>query len=84
LEVAGRAHVGLGADFIKDWVDELYPLQPRYAPIGGEDLKQTVEGLARASDLPNLTATLLRRGWNEGDIRAVLGENWLRFLRTTL
>ena len=29
---------------------------------------------------PRLTEAMCRRGWPESRIRAVLGENWLRFL----
>ena len=30
--------------------------------------------------LPNLTTRLLERGYSETEIRAVLGENWMRVL----
>jgi membrane dipeptidase len=30
------------------------------------------------AQLPNLTYELLRRGYSEGDVRKVLGENFLR------
>ena len=29
-------------------------------------------------DIPRITAELLRRGYGEGEIRGILGENWLR------
>jgi membrane dipeptidase len=80
--VAGVDHVGLGPDFIKDWVDEVHPTREQYAPFGGVDMKEVVPGLAGTRDLPNLTERLLARGWNEADVRKVLGENWLRVLRT--
>jgi membrane dipeptidase len=80
--VAGVDHVGLGPDFIKDWVDEVHPTRERYAPFGGVDMKEVVPGLAATRDLPNLTERLLARGWSELDVRKVLGENWLRVLRT--
>lgn len=38
------------------------------------------EGLDDVSCYPNITAELLRRGWNESDTRKVLGENALRVL----
>jgi membrane dipeptidase len=77
-EIAGMDHVGLGPDFIKDWVDEVHPTRERYAPFGGIDMKQTVPGLGATRDLPNLTERLLARGWGETDVRKALGENWLR------
>ena len=36
------------------------------------------EGMKDISELPNLTYELLRRGYSEGDVRKVLGENFLR------
>jgi membrane dipeptidase len=80
-EVAGVDHVGLGPDFIKDWVDEVHPTRERYAPFGGFDLKQAIPGLAGTRDLPNLTERMVERGWQEADVRKALGENWLRVLR---
>jgi membrane dipeptidase len=81
-EVAGVDHVGLGPDFIKDWVDEVHPTRERYAPFGGFDLRQAIPGLAGTRDLPNLTERMVERGWQEADVRKALGENWLRVLRT--
>lgn len=42
---------------------------------------QTVVGLEDPSCLPAITEALVRRGWPEGDIRKVLGENFLRVFR---
>jgi membrane dipeptidase len=81
-EVAGIDHVGLGPDFIKDWVDEVHPTRERYAPFGGADLKQGIPGLVGTRDLPNLTERMVERGWQDADVRKALGENWLRVLRT--
>ena len=81
-EVAGADHVGVGPDFIKQWVDEAYASRERYAPLGGFDLKQAIPGLAGTRDLPNLTERMVRRGWSESDVRKALGENWLRVFRT--
>jgi membrane dipeptidase len=80
-EVAGIDHVGLGPDFIKDWVDEVHPTRERYAPFGGADLKQGIPGLVGTRDLPNLTERMVERGWQDADVRKALGENWLRVLR---
>ncbi len=38
-------------------------------------------GLEDVSKMPALTATLLRRGYSESDVRKILGENLLRVLR---
>jgi membrane dipeptidase len=81
-EIAGIDHIGLGPDFIKDWVDEMHPTRKRYAPFGGVDLKQGIPGLVGTRELPNLTERMVERGWQDADVRKALGENWLRVLRT--
>jgi membrane dipeptidase len=77
-EAAGVDHVGLGPDFLREYMDALYPQYEAFHRFGSVDLKQVVPGLARERDLPNLTERLVERGWSEPDIRKVLGENWLR------
>ena len=82
VEVAGIDHVGLGPDFLREYMDAVYPQYDEFRRFGGVDLKAVVPGLARERDLPNLTERLLERGWTEPDVRNVLGENWLRVFRT--
>jgi len=83
-EVAGIDHVGLGPDFLRDYMDALYPQYDELRHFGGIDMKRTVPGLARERDLPNLTERLASKGWIEPYIRKALGENWLRVFRETL
>jgi membrane dipeptidase len=80
-ETAGIDHVGLGPDFLREYMDALYPQYDEFLRFGGVDLKTIVPGLSRERDLPNLTERLVERGWAEADIRKVLGENWLRVFR---
>jgi len=81
--VAGIDHVGLGPDFLRPYMDALYPQYDTFLdPSLGVDMKAVVPGLATTRDLPNLTERLVARGWREEDVRKVLGENWLRVLRT--
>lgn len=80
-EVAGIDHVGLGPDFLREYMDALYPQYEQFFRFSGVDLKSVVPGLARERDLPNLTERLVARGWSEDDLRKVLGENWLRVFR---
>jgi membrane dipeptidase len=79
--VAGIEHVGLGPDFLREYVDALYPQYEQFLRFGGVDIKAVVPGLARERDLPDLTERLVARGWSEDDVRKVLGENWLRVFR---
>jgi membrane dipeptidase len=83
-EVAGIDHVGLGPDFIKQWMDEVYPQYDEFIQLDGVDLKAEVPGLSHTRDLPKVTAKLLERGWSDEDVRKVLGENWLRVFRAAL
>ena len=83
-ETAGIDHVGLGPDFLREYMDAIYPQYEEFRRFGGVDLKQIVPGLSRERDLPNLTERLVERGWPEPDIRKLLGENWLRVFRGSL
>jgi membrane dipeptidase len=83
-EVAGVDHVGLGPDFIKQWVDANYPQYEQFLALDGIDMKGAVPGLAHTTDLPNVTAKLVERNWPEENVRKVLGENWLRVFRENL
>jgi len=83
-EVAGADHVGLGPDFLREYMDAIYPQYDVFRRFGGVDLKAVVPGLARERDLPALTERLLERGWTEEDVRKVLGGNWLRVFRACL
>jgi membrane dipeptidase len=82
VEVAGIDHVGLGPDFLREYMDALYPQYDELRRFDGVDLKAIVPGLARERDLPDFTERLLGRGWAEPEVRKVLGENWLRVFRT--
>jgi membrane dipeptidase len=44
-----------------------------------DGIEDPPEGLEDVSKLPILTEELLRRGHSEGEVRGVLGENFLRF-----
>lgn len=81
--VTGIDHVGIGPDFVEEYFEELLPLYPDLK-IEGLDARQTLEGLATAADLPNLTKTLLERGFSKGDVTAILGGNFLRVFREVM
>lgn len=82
-DLVGSRHVAIGLDYtipdlpmeryeqlISDghWDPASYPPPPWQYPAG----------LGDASTLPSLTARLLQRGFDENDVRGILGENWLR------
>ena len=55
---------------------------PHAVGVGGDldGIDITIPGLSDVAAYPNLTAELLRRGWDEPEIRDVLGGNILRVL----
>jgi membrane dipeptidase len=40
------------------------------------------KGIANSAELPNVTEGLLARGYSDADVRAILGENWLRLFES--
>jgi len=85
IALCGEANVGIGTDFTNghdeaffDWLRTDKGHGRRMVPARG--VAPGLDGLAGPADYPNLTRAMERRGWPEGRIRAVMGENWLRFL----
>ncbi|MBN1222034.1 MAG: dipeptidase, partial [Candidatus Aminicenantes bacterium] len=78
--LVGVDHIGLGFDFAQESIEEYkafgydpdtYPLPPWTYPRDIEDVSKT----------PNLTEGLLGRGYAEGDIKKILGENFIRVFK---
>lgn len=82
-DVCGPGAVGLGPDFIDQVFAELYPLATELW-VEGIDAKRLVPGLEGPAGLPLITQELMRRGWAEQDVRAVVGGNDLRLFRSEL
>jgi len=74
---AGIDHVGIGPDFIDDYYRRVFGHWPP-RPKGTTDPPNAE--ISRPSDLPKITAAMLRRGYSETDIEKVLGGNALRVL----
>ena len=81
--LAGVGAVGLGPDFLDQVFTELYPTVTSHV-VEGVDAKRYVPGLEGPGGLPLVTEELVRRGWSEPDVRAVLGGNDLRLFRAEL
>lgn len=76
-EVVGVRHVAFGSDFVREIHDDLVP--PHFDVTSeGLDSRLPVPGLYASRHLPHLTKALSARGFGEGEIRAILGENWMR------
>lgn len=86
--VAGIDHVGLGPDFVKEVIEETTPPCCEDPAGAGSDAGvgplRYLPGLEGPRGLPLVTEALLRRGWSERDVRAVLGENVRSLLRSEL
>lgn len=89
-DVVGEDHVAIGTDFIdgheRKYLEWLNRDKGDGRPIGAPDLIDALVdvrmpgGIELIEDWPNITHTMVERGWNEREIRKVLGENWLRLL----
>jgi membrane dipeptidase len=76
IEVAGVEHVGLGADFLSELRNDIFPAS---FELGDADVD--IPNLHEVHHLPNLTHALLARGLDEAEVRLILGENLLRVFR---
>jgi membrane dipeptidase len=88
-DLVGPEHVGIGIDYtvvepadFAVWERDTYGDVAAYPELYSV-LYPTVEayypeGLERPDRLPALTERLLERGFDEDDVRGILGENWLR------
>jgi membrane dipeptidase len=84
VKVAGADHVGIALDQIQyppppgnneEENPDPYVTPPRAYPRNSYSYTEGLEDLAGT---PKITAGLLQRGYAPGDIRKIMGENWLR------
>lgn len=82
---AGVEHVGIGPDFVKEIFEDLTPPCCEDVTSGaGIEALVFLEGLEGPAGLPLVTEALLRRGWSDDDVRAVLGGNVRRLFAAEL
>lgn len=81
VQLVGARHVGLGLDYVRDaprfwgWVRDNAHMWP-----AGPDTR-TGSAFAQPEQVEELTEMMVRAGYDEGSIRGILGENWLRVAR---
>ena len=85
IKLCGEDQVGFGTDFTQGYGPEFFEWITRdkgYARKLTEfgDIINPA-GMREIKDYPNLTAAMEKRGWKEGRIRKVMGENWVRLLK---
>lgn len=81
VQLVGPRHVGFGFDYMYD-MPTLSAHAAQMAskwPSDGGYTRQDIKQLEPES-IPEITEQLLRRGYGEGDVRLILGENWLRLM----
>jgi membrane dipeptidase len=85
INICGEDNVGYGTDFTQgygqeffDWITHDKGYARKLTEFG--DVINP-EGIRTIGEMPNLTATMQKRGWKEARIRKVMGENWMRLLK---
>ena len=80
-QLVGAEHVGLGLDFADEDADDYirYGYDPRYYPPPPWTYPARIGGFA---EWPNITSGLVSRGYSDGQVRGILGENFLRVFET--
>jgi membrane dipeptidase len=81
----GWRHVGIGTDWpnqspvslMQETVGGLLP-EIGFRPEDNVDVTQTLIGFSDYRDFPNITRGLVKRGYDNEQIQAILGENFLR------
>lgn len=82
--VAGIGHVGIGPDFVKEVLADTTPPCCEAPYVATSPADAFIPGLEGPAGLPLVTAALLRRGWPEQDVLAVLGANVRRLFAAEL
>ena len=79
INLIGIEHMALGMDFVK--YDGPRTLKDRHHPLHKDPL---IKGFEEIEDLPNLIAGLQKHGYQDEEIKLILGGNYLRVLQTIL
>ncbi|MEI4485120.1 dipeptidase [Frigidibacter sp. MR17.14] len=91
IDLIGFDHVGIGTDFSLDrprpspWL--LYANKDKgtarkLTEFGSVKINKPA-GIRRMTDMPNMTARMLARGWGEDNVTKILGGNWLSLFDKT-
>lgn len=86
VDLIGIEHVAIGTDFTegqpKEWFDKILTGKSGKGPalMLNHPLKNP-KGIENASDFPNFTKALFKRGYLESDIRKIMGENMVELFK---
>jgi len=90
VDLVGVDHVGIGTDWGASYPQALAQKLNEESSLFGfrEEHKldwcETLEGFRSWQDWPNITAELIRRGYNEEEVEKIVGGNFLCFLQKVL
>jgi membrane dipeptidase len=82
VQLLGARHVGIGLDSVSEpavLADFVHTSAAKYP--AGQSYEVSEIKVSRPEQVPELTQRMLRAGYAEEDVRAVLGGNWLRLAR---
>jgi membrane dipeptidase len=91
--LVGVASVGIGVDYVESYQDQPTVVAPPsvvtwrtrrpdiFGPLSAFGRQSYPIGIESVAKLPNLTQGLMDRGYEQQDIAAILGGNWLRTIR---
>jgi membrane dipeptidase len=86
VNICGEENVGIGTDFTQGFGREFFEWITHDKGYGRRltDFGDVInpDGMRTIGDWPNLADSMQRRGWNTARIERVIGQNWLRVLRT--
>ena len=84
VELVGARHVGISLHFVyasETWGDYKTAWNVDMEDDPGNDIPWSEINQAEPEELPRLAEIMLKHGYEDADIRGILGDNWLRLAR---
>jgi len=93
VRLVGHGHVGIGLDYVEKYAEQETVVAPPsvvvwrtrrpdiFGPLSAFGRQSYPVGIETVAKLPNLTQGLFDRGYDEGQVAAIMGGNWLDCIR---
>jgi len=81
VNLLGIDHVGLGPDFMEDMPEEILASALKGLSTSEKEKyfsTKVIQGFESISECPRVTSELLSRGYGMGQVKKIMGGNWLR------